>query len=783
MSAHAPPAATRLFHPDSIRLDSPAFRRDVQLAQADLEKQHAAVKAFHKTIQELQAAYDKASSLEASFASSLDTFVAETLSYKKHTHGALEHTVGYQSAAKLTAFAELFRELSAHREVLSSNMNACLSSKMSQVDERLADLKDYQKAFDKSSHDYDVTRDKLLRVDAAASTSKHTQQLETEAETSKTRFDGNRMALVTALSDACLTAFGQTPLEAMVDTVGVLTRYHTKVLGVLGGLSSYVDECANHVDAVHEEYKTSMERLQDDMMLADSSDALSRSASMNFELVEPTTPGFSTAPSTPHAPAVSSPSFESGTQRGERVRMEVEARMMQTRASGVVTTTKEGYLLKKSTNSYRANDWKRRYFRLDSAGNLTYQGSHKANGKPEEQTTVLLLLSTIKLGIDDSSRNAEPHRRFVFRVVSPERTYTLQAENERDFSAWVDNINGTIATMLNLATSVVTSPTTNASGNAEDGRFLDDTGKHKHAGGADDRNNTVETDDAAAYAQTVSRLRSIPGNDVCADCGADEPVWASLNLGLLVCIECSGIHRQIGVHISKVRSLTLDTRVWSSKGTVHMFEHIGNSVSNALWEANATARDKPAPGAALAEKERFVRAKYVDHAYAAALPSPLSRFDDPLWTGVKDSKLDAVLHFVVARTSFGDAVDTAAAASLVRETNQRAVGGGDDSGDGDDDAACCSLTHLAACIDNPSSDAMLELLLQNGAPVDMADKPHLRTPLHYACIWQRDDAAKQLLARGGRELSAAKDKAGRTALDYAMMHGSITDEQLFVLLA
>ena len=45
---------------------------------------------------------------------------------------------------------------------------------------------------------------------------------------------------------------------------------------------------------------------------------------------------------------------------------------------------------------------------------------------------------------------------------------------------------------------------------------------------------------------------------------------------------------------------------------------------------------------------------------------------------------------------------------------------------------------------------------------------HLRTPLHYAYIWQRDDTAKQLLARGGRELSsfgAAKDKASRTALD------------------
>lgn len=49
-----------------------------------------------------------------------------------------------------------------------------------------------------------------------------------------------------------------------------------------------------------------------------------------------------------------------------------------------------------------------------------------------------------------------------------------------------------------------------------------------------------------------SILREIPGNDLCAECSAPEPDWASLNLGILMCIECSGVHRNLGVHISKV---------------------------------------------------------------------------------------------------------------------------------------------------------------------------------------------------------------------------------------
>lgn len=71
-----------------------------------------------------------------------------------------------------------------------------------------------------------------------------------------------------------------------------------------------------------------------------------------------------------------------------------------------------------------------------------------------------------------------------------------------------------------------------------------------------------------------------------------DPDWASLNLGSLMCIECSGIHRNLGTHLSRVRSLDLDD--WPSE-LLMVMTAIGNALANAVWEGAVEGYPKPTP--------------------------------------------------------------------------------------------------------------------------------------------------------------------------------------------
>ncbi|RUS75126.1 hypothetical protein EGW08_017110, partial [Elysia chlorotica] len=81
----------------------------------------------------------------------------------------------------------------------------------------------------------------------------------------------------------------------------------------------------------------------------------------------------------------------------------------------------------------------------------------------------------------------------------------------------------------------------------------------------------------------LSALLKDEDNKYCVDCDAKGPRWASWNLGIFLCIRCAGIHRNLGVHISRVKSVNLDT--WTAE-QVAMMQEIGNSRARAVYEAN-----------------------------------------------------------------------------------------------------------------------------------------------------------------------------------------------------
>ncbi|XP_077247059.1 ADP-ribosylation factor GTPase-activating protein AGD2-like isoform X2 [Tasmannia lanceolata] len=780
--------------------DSPMFRKQLYTLEQNTEELKDRCQKLHKGCKKFTFALEEAYDGDLAFADSLEAFGSGH-------DDPLSVSIG---GPVLSKFTTAFRELGTYKELLRSQMDHMLSDRLVQfMNIDLQEAKDSRRRFDKATLAYDQAREKFMslkkgtRADVAA-------ELEEDLHNSKSAFDRCRFNLVNSLTNIEAKKKFEF-LESLGAVMDAHLRYFKQGYELLSQMEPFVYQVLTYAqqskEMANSEQDKLAKRIQEFRTQAELDNLRSSS---NIEA--------STSGDGIHVVGISS-------------YKNIEA-LMHSTANGKVETIKQGYLLKRSSNL--RGDWKRRFFVLDSHGTLYYyrnkwsklpgsqlhhstgsteHGSgvfgrfrfshHRTSSEGEENLgcrTVDLRTSTIKIDAEQTDL------RFCFRIISPLKMYTLQAENGADRMDWVNKITGVIASLLisPLPGQLAPGQTYN-----EDINICTDPGGSNSLlmdGGA--CNARLEDGMKVRGNDSVSMtLRKIPGNDTCAECGAIEPEWASLNLGILICIECSGVHRNLGVHISKVRSLTLDVKVWEPT-ILNLFGALGNAYSNSVWEELLQGQDerrdesstvllsitKPGRKDSISIKEKYIQSKYVEKLLVTkeitepGFPSHATC----IWEAVKTNNIRETYRLLVAsdanvKTNY-DEVNPSDLCHLIELPD--IVNNSDMEMKQYDPAICprinnssepinclqgCSLLHLACHVDT----VMMELLLQFGADINMRDF-HGRTPLHH-CISKRNDSfTKYLLRRGARP--SIKDGGGQTALERAMELGAITDEELFVLL-
>uniref|UniRef100_A0A8C2WUE2 Arf-GAP with coiled-coil, ANK repeat and PH domain-containing protein n=1 Tax=Cyclopterus lumpus TaxID=8103 RepID=A0A8C2WUE2_CYCLU len=378
----------------------------------------------------------------------------------------------------------------------------------------------------------------------------------------------------------------------------------------------------------------------------------------------------------------------------------------------------EGYLFKRASNAFKT--WNRRWFSIQNS-QLVYQKKLK--------DSLTVVVEDLRLCSVKPCEDIE--RRFCFEVLSPSKSCMLQAESEKLRQAWIHAVQASIASAYRESPDTyyiehldrTASPSTSSIDSASEPR---------------ERSVRGET--------ILQRIQSQPGNEQCCDCGQADPRWASINLGILLCIECSGIHRSLGVHCSKVRSLTLDS--WEPELLKLMCE-LGNNVINHIYEGSYQEQGlkKPLPSNSRQEKEAWIKAKYVEKKFLKKLGSTEILINGERKSGRRWSVKKCRRHN---------------SATMVPKTHKLKTSG----------ACRCSDNKKCEVSEDSSGEAELEVEPETSDPEDIRD-------LHPGALLCKASKARNLpvmagaLAHGADVNLVNDEDEGKTPLIQAVSGGSL----------